>query len=174
MLKSGIGAYMWKRDLARFFMQLPMDPVDYDKVVMIWKGVFFFFIGLAFGLRHSGLNGQRVTDAVAWILQRLGLETESEKTYNVVNYVDDMGGVESTKASASASFEALGWLLKDLGLAESTDKAEPPTTKITYLGVELDIQAMEMRVPASGDQIRDWIMSKKNYYQQEGTSESTW
>ena len=98
VLKSGRGAYMWKRDLARFYLQLPMDPVDYDKVAMIWRGVFFFFVGLAFGLRHSGLNGQRVTDAVAWILQQLGLETEAQRAYNVVNYVDDMGGVESTKS----------------------------------------------------------------------------
>ena len=171
VLKSGRGAYMWKRDLARFYLQLPMDPVDYDKVAMIWRGVFFFFVGLAFGLRHSGLNGQRVTDAVAWILQQLGLETEAQRAYNVVNYVDDMGGVESTKELASASFEALGGLLKDLGLAESTQKAEAPTTMITYLGIEFDSQAMEMRVPAEklqeikseiGSWLRRTTISKKD------------
>ena len=148
VLKSGRGAFMWKRDLSRFFLQLPMDPVDYDKVAMVWRGVIFFFVSLAFGLRHSGLNGQRVTDAVAWILRRLGLETDRERAYNVVNYVDDMGGVESTQDSATAAFEALAWLLEDVGLAESKEKAEAPTTQLTYLGVEFDSQAMEMRVPA--------------------------
>ena len=162
ILKTGRGAFMWKRDLSRFFLQLPMDPTDYNRVGVVWRGAFFFFIGLAFGLRHSGLNGQRVTDAVSWILRRLGLETDGERAYNVVNYVDDLGGVESSHQQATAAFKALGWLLSDLGLAESTEKAEPPTTQITYLGVEFDSVAMEMRVPACKlqeikSEIRLWL-----------------
>ena len=162
VLKAGQGCYMWKRDLSRFFLQLPMDPVDYDKVGIIWRGLFFIFVCLAFGLRHSGLNGQRVTDAVSWILRCLGLETDVEKPFNVVNYVDDLGGVEKTLERARHAFNKLGWLLKDLGLAESVDKAEPPTTKITYLGVEFDSQAMEMRVPPQKleeikSEIRRWL-----------------
>ena len=162
ILKEGHGCFMWKRDLSRFFLQLPMDPVDYIKVGMIWRGLFFFFVALAFGLRHSGLNGQRVTDAVAWILRRLGLETDDESPYNVENYVDDMGGVESTLERARSAFEALGWLLNDLGLAESKDKAEQPNTTITYLGIEFDSIAMEMRVPADKlqeikSEIRNWL-----------------
>ena len=94
---------MWKRDLARFFLQLPMDPVDYNKVGMVWRGLVFFFVALAFGLRHSGFNGQRVTDAVAWILRRMGLDTVDERPYNVENYVDDMGGVESSLQRALAA-----------------------------------------------------------------------
>ena len=148
ILKAGQGCLMWKRDLSRFFLQLPMDPVDYNKVGMIWRGLFFIFVCLAFGLRHSGLNGQRVTDAVSWILRGLGMETDEEKPYDVVNYVDDLGGVEATLARATAAFERLGWLLRDLGLEESLDKAEAPATQITYLGVEFDSLAMEMRVPA--------------------------
>ena len=162
ILRAGRGALMWKRDLSRFFLQLPMDPVDYNKVGIVWRGAFFIFISLAFGLRHSGLNGQRVTDAVSWRLRRLGLETDEERPYNVVNYVDDLGGVESTLKQATSAFTALNWLLEDLGLVESLEKAEPPTTKITYLGVEFDSQAMEMRVPACKlqeikSEIRLWL-----------------
>ena len=149
VLKAGRGCFMWKRDLSRFFLQLPMDPVDYNKVGMVWRGLFFIFVCLAFGLRHSGLNGQRVTDAVSWVLRGLGMETDNEEPYKVVNYVDDLGGVEATLALAKAAFKALGWLLRDLGLEESVDKAEAPTTLITYLGVEFDSVAMEMRVPPS-------------------------
>ena len=38
ILKHGRGCYLWKRDLARFFLQLPLDPIDYDKVGCIWRG----------------------------------------------------------------------------------------------------------------------------------------
>ena len=92
---------MWKRDLSRFFLQLPLDPVEYIKVGLIWRVMFFFFIGLAFGLRHSGLNGQRTTDAVSWIVRQLGLETVEEQEYQVCNYVDDFGGVESSEERAT-------------------------------------------------------------------------
>ena len=32
ILKYGANCYLWKRDLARFFLQLPLGPIDYDKV----------------------------------------------------------------------------------------------------------------------------------------------
>ena len=65
ILKSGQFAWMWKRDLSRFYLQLPLDPVEYSRVGLIWRGLFFFFLGLAFSMRHLGLQGQKVTHAVA-------------------------------------------------------------------------------------------------------------
>ena len=58
ILTAGRGCWMWKRDLARFFLQLPLDPSELHRVGLVWRGLFFFFLGLAFGLRHSGLSGQ--------------------------------------------------------------------------------------------------------------------
>ena len=147
ILNSGHGAFMWKRDLSRFYLQLPLDPTEYNRVGVIWRGFFFFFVGLAFGLRHSGLQGQRVTDAVSWILRGLGRDSDNGRPYQVCNYVDDLGGVEADMARATSAFEKLGWLLSDLGLDESLKKSEPPTTKITYLGVEFDSVQMTMSVP---------------------------
>ena len=147
ILACGTGAYMWKRDLSRFFLQLPLDPSEYHRVGVVWRGLIFFFVGLAFGLRHSGLQGQKVTDAVSWILRRLGLEDEDEKPYQVVNYVDDLGGVEANLNRANTAYNKLNWLLEDLGLKESLKKAEPPSTCITYLGVQFDSVNMTMSVP---------------------------
>ena len=147
VLRCGAGSYMWKRDLSRFFLQIPLDPVEYHRVGLVWRGLFFFFIGLAFGLRHSGLQGQKITDALAWIHRRVGLERDEEKQYNVVNYSDDLGGCESSLSRATKSFDDLRVLMKDLGLEESSKKAEPPSTKMVYLGVLFDSKSMEMRVP---------------------------
>ena len=148
VLCCGRLSFMWKRDLSRFFLQIPMDPNEYHRVCMVWRGLFFFFLCLAFGLRHSGLQGQRLTDAVSWIHRRQGLETLDESMFNVVNYSDDLGGVEGTEARANESFTLLARLFKDLGLNESIKKAEGPSNQMVYLGVEFDSVAMEMRVPA--------------------------
>ena len=59
ILRCGRGCFLFKRDLSRFFLQIPLDPVEYHRVGLIWRGLIFFFIGLAFGLRHSGPEADR-------------------------------------------------------------------------------------------------------------------
>ena len=166
VLRCGKGSWLWKQDLSRFFLQIPMDPLEYIRVGLIWRGLFFFFCSLAFGLRHSGLQGQRITDGLSWIHRRRGLETTLERPFNCVNYSDDIGGVEETKSRATESFAQLGWLMEDLGLDESVKKAEPPSTAMTYLGVMFDTVRMEMRVPPSKlaeikSEIQLWVRKSK-------------
>ena len=79
----------------------------------------FFFVALMFGLRHAGLQGQRVTTAVTWAHRRLGLETDDQQMFNSLNYSDDIGGCEKSEERATLSFNALGSLFIDLGLDES-------------------------------------------------------
>ena len=83
-----------KKELHRFFMQIPLDPVEDQHVWFVWCCMFVFFVGLMFDLRHSGLQGQRITDAVSWIHRHQGLDTLSEVPYNCSNYSDDLGGAE--------------------------------------------------------------------------------
>ena len=142
---------MWKRDLSRFFLQLPLDPFDYDKVGCIWRGQLLFFISYVWGTRHAGMCGQRVTSAVSSIHRSLGLAdycthkangcdsncshstlTDSNfSPFNTLNYSDDFGGVEGTLERATLSFNMMGSLLIELGLSESTDKAVPPCQVLT-------------------------------------------
>ena len=110
VLSEGQGCWIWKRDLSRFFLQIPLCPVEYYLMGFVWRCFFFFFAGMMFGIRHAGLQGQRITTAVSWIHSRLGLET-SEKLYNSINYSDDIGGCEATQERAVQSFNALGNLL---------------------------------------------------------------
>ena len=174
ILKCGRGCYLWKRDLSRYFLQLPLCPTEYCLTGVVWRSAFFYFTSLMFGLRHSGLNGQRVTDAVSWIQRNLGLDyvappqpkpaiisTENRHIatvtgldpgrplqFNCINYSDDLAGCETSLHRATASFSALGNLLQELGLQESESKASPPDTAMTYLGVHFDTEKMTMSVPA--------------------------
>ena len=162
ILNCGSGCWMWKRDLSRYFLQIPMCPSEYHRVGVVWRGLHFFFIGLAFGLRHSGLQGQRLTDAVSWIHRQSGLNTIQETSYNCLNYSDDLGGVERTMERATESFMKLGDLLVDLGLVESKKKAMSPSKLMTYLGVQFDTEAMTMSVPADKladmkEEIQRWV-----------------
>ena len=147
VLECGQGCFIWKRDLSRYYLQLPLDPTEYPLVCFVWRNLLFFFCALMFGLRHAGLQGQKVTTAVTWIHRRLGYETEDEEPYRSLNYSDDIGGCELTLARATQSFEALGRLLTELGLVESTSKAHPPSTSMPYLGILFDTVKMQMSIP---------------------------
>ena len=74
VLKCGRGCFIWKRDLSRYYLQLPLDPTEYRYTCAVWRGLLFFFVALMFGLRHSGLQGQKVTNAISWIHRNKGLE----------------------------------------------------------------------------------------------------
>ena len=108
VLSCGKGSYIWKRDLSRYYLQLPVDPLEYPLLCFVWRLEIFFFCAFMFGLRHAGLQGQRVSSAVTWVHRRLGLETDSETLFNTLNYSDDLGGCESTFERATESYEALG------------------------------------------------------------------
>jgi hypothetical protein len=145
ILKVGLGARMWKRDLERYFLQIPICPSDYAKTGFIWRSNFFFFISYMFGLRHSGLAGQNVTSAVNWRHRQEGLILFGEE-FNTLNYSDDLAGVEEDEKSEVA-FKIMGKLLSDLGLKEASEKASPPATSITYLGVTFNSNTMKKTVP---------------------------
>ena len=166
VLTNGQGCYIWKRDLSRFFLQIPLCPVEYNLMGFVWRCFFFFFAGLMFGIRHAGLQGQRITTAISWIHQRLGLETTDQKMYSSINYSDDIGGCEKTFERAAQSFHALADLLVDLGMSESASKAHKPSTSMPYLGVNFDTVRMVMSIPADKltevrEEISFWLRKTK-------------
>ena len=132
ILEVGKGALLWKRDLARYFLQLPLDPVDYRRTGFIWRQNYFYFVSYMFGLRHSGWAGQSITNAVTWIHRGLGVQYDGSP-FRSLNYSDDLAGAEPPER-AEAAFEAMGDLLTKLGLDEATAKASPPQTEMEYLG----------------------------------------
>ena len=147
VLKCGRGCFIYKRDLSRYYLQLPVDPVEYPLLCIIWRRLLFFFLSFMFGLRHAGLQGQKVSTAVTWIHRRLGLETDEEALYNSLNYCDDIGGAESSLERAVEAFNSLGKLFTELGLRESLSKAHPPSTSMPYLGIQFDTINMVMSIP---------------------------
>ena len=141
----GPGCFLWKRDLSRFFLQLKIDPLEYDKLGFIWRSKLFFFVSFVWGCRHAGYAGQWLTTAVSYIFARLGLET-TDFLFFILNYADDFAGAEKSKSRSQLAFETMGNLLYELGLTESISKACPPATSMTYLGVLFDTSKMCMYV----------------------------
>ena len=144
IIKLGRGCLLWKRDLSRWFLQLPVDPCDYDKLGFLWRGHWFLFVSYVWGCRHAGYNAQRVSLAIVHILRKLAFPNY-DSPFNALVYMDDIAGAENGE-KAWAAFNHLGQLLSNLGIVESEKKASPPSTKMLFLGIEFDTMEMVMRV----------------------------
>ena len=122
--KLGHGCYLWKRDLSRYYLQLKIDPYEYDKLGFVWRSKLFLFISFVWGCRHAGYVGQWFTSAIAFIHANLGLELTGT-IYQCLNYAHDFAGPEDSLERSQISFETLGNLFKELGMQESASKASP-------------------------------------------------
>jgi hypothetical protein len=150
---KGSGCLLFKRDLRRAYRQIPVDPGDIHLLGYSWQSRIYIDRVFPFGLRSAAYICQRVTSALTYIAR--------EKGVSCVNYLDDFGGAESPPMALNA-FETLGEVLASAGAEESIEKACPPATVMTFLGVEIDTLAMEIRVPqdklvAIRERLPDWL-----------------
>ena len=147
---------MYKRDLKRAYRQFPVDPGDIHLLGYYWRNKLFFDQCLPFGLRTSAFCCQRVTSAIAHLSTTRG--------YTICNYLDDFGGVE-IPSLAQQAYDSLGATLDDLGVVESIQKAVPPSSILTFIGVQFNSNKLTMEVtPDRLHEIKsilaDWSLKK--------------
>ena len=134
----GVGVLMFKVDLSRGYRQIKVDPGDAHLLGYVYKNKFYFDISLAMGGRSSARCCQLVTSAVIYIYTNQG--------YFAINYLDDIGGAD-TPERADKAFNSLRELLYNFGLQEAVEKACPPTTIMSFLGVEVNSMSMTLSIP---------------------------
>ena len=153
----GPGCLLFKRDLSRAYRQIPIDGGDVAKLGYEWEGHLFADRVLPMGLKSAAYICQQVTNSVTHILSKQG--------FHIVNYLDDFAGAEQP-GGASRAFEALGHLLQELGLQEASDKACPPATVMTFLGIGFDTDNMSLfitqdRLTQIKQELHEWLNKHK-------------
>ena len=144
---KGQGALLAKVDVARAYRNIPIHPDDRWLLGMVWDGSLFIDTALPFGLRSAPKIFSAVADVVEWILRQ-------EEVQVVMHYLDDFlvvgapGSEECTQA-----VKIVLRVFAFLGLPVAEDKLEGPSTVLSFLGLEIDTLAMELRLPA--EKLRD-------------------
>lgn len=131
--KHGRCAILHKHDLQDAFRTIPLSPYDYWLFLFEWDGKLFVDIFLPFGLRTSPFIFNLFSEAFHWILEFI-------YNRNLVHYLDDFLLINDPDP------DFFGSLASYLGLFEKTEKREDGFT-VRFLGVELDSEAMEVRLP---------------------------
>ena len=135
--EHGRGCLLYKRDLKRAYRQIPVDPSDVPLLGYGFEGNFYFDKFLSMGLRSAAHICQRVTNAIRFMCLMMKIA--------ILNYLDDFAGA-SDPARAHKSFIELGQLLESCGIEESKQKACPPSTKMTFIGVLFDSEELTLSV----------------------------
>ena len=127
---------MFKIDVARAFRNLPVDPVDALKLGIKWEGSFYLDKSVAFGWIFGTASFQLLSDSIAYFMRDY---------CNLHCYIDDYVAV-LPKIKADVAFDKLCSLLQELGLPLNIAKLTPPTKRLTYLGIDIDLDSNTMAI----------------------------
>ena len=137
----GKGCLMAKQDLKEAYHAVPIHPSDQKLLAVSWKGATYIDRVLPFGLRSAPKLFSALTDVMIWILHRKSVRT-------ALHYLDDfllLGPPD--RQVCHNNLELPLSLCQELGFPVAPEKTEGPTTSITFLGVELDSVAQQVRLP---------------------------
>jgi len=138
------GYYMAKVDLKSAYRSVSISEHSCSVTGLKWfingSYQYFFDSKLPFGSKLAPGIFHRLSQAVRRIMSRKGYS-------NVVAYLDDFFICESSSKACAKTLKVLIQLLRNLGFAINWNKVVDPRTKIIFLGIEIDSNKMELRLP---------------------------
>ena len=141
ILEKGRGALMAKVDIKSAFRIVPVHPEDRWLLGMRWEGKLYIDTVLPFGLRSAPKLFNTLADAMEWVVRQEGVDT-------VFHYLDDFLIIGSPASpDCDAQLAILCAAFERHGIPIAPEKLEGPSSCLTFLGIELDTMAMEMRLP---------------------------
>ncbi len=138
----GRGALMAKADLRAAFRMVPVHPEDWDRLGIFWRGCYYVDTRLPFGLRSAPFLFNQYAEALLWIIQH------NYSIHHSIHYLDDYFFAASPASSLCQIH--IGQFLtacQRLGVPVAMDKLEGPTTCLTFLGIQLDSNSQQLRLP---------------------------
>ena len=130
-----------KIDIKSAFRLLPVHPADRHLLGMKWRGNVYIDHCIPFGLRSAPKLFNILADLLAWIMENAGVSY-------LIHYLDDyltMGPPRSTVCQEN--LDIFISLCAELGVPLAAEKLEGPSTSLSFLGILLDTECMEIRLP---------------------------
>ena len=141
LARLGQGTVMAKIDIKSAYQVVPVHPDDRWLLGLKWKGALYVDTTLAFGLRSAPKIFTAIADAAQWIIERAEVRF-------IMHYLDDfllVGAPHSRECREGV--RTVLQIFNRLGLPVAEEKLEGPDVQLTFLGLELDSDAMVIRLP---------------------------
>lgn len=126
-------------DIARAYRNFILDPLDWPLTCMQHDGKFYVDRAMPFGSRISSVYMQRMALFIQRALLVRGILT--------VVYLDDVLLILKRHENPDGIFVQARDLIMELGLPIAWDKIVTPTRCLKFLGIFLDLDKKEIRMP---------------------------
>ncbi|KAF5337417.1 hypothetical protein D9611_003081 [Ephemerocybe angulata] len=143
LASSGRGSLMLKLDLESAFRHIPVRPEDHHLLGFVWEGQYYYDVVLGFGCRSAPYIFNLFGEGLHWIIRH-------SLPASIRHYLDDFLLTFQPGTPSHIVMAALEWVLalgKQLGLQFQPSKIEGPSTTLEFLGLELDSDQLEIRLP---------------------------
>ena len=135
------GTRMAKMDLQSAYRIVPVHPDDRLLLAIHWGSQTYVDTCLPFGLRLTPLIFTAIADALTWTFQQRGVKT-------LLHYLDDFITLgPPTTQECEHIMRTFFQTCDKLRVMVASDKCEGPATCLTFLGIEIDTNNMEVRLP---------------------------
>ena len=134
------GALLAKIDIESAYRLIPVHPLDRPLQAVEWDGMLYVDPMLPFGLHSAPKIFNAVADALEWCIWRRGVQ-------HIFHYLDDFIVIGPPNSAVCA--EALAILdhtCSQLGVPTADHKRDGPTSCLTFLGIEVDTAAGQLRL----------------------------
>ena len=138
----GRGTQLVKLDIKDAYRIIPVHPADYHLLGISWRGETYIDRALPFGLRSAPKIFSAVADLISWVIHQQGVRHH-------LHYLDDflLLGAPGSEQAQNAMVIVLR-LFDTVGIPIASHKTEGPATSLSFLGILIDTQAFELRLPA--------------------------
>ena len=137
----GRGTNLLKVDLKSAYRMVPVHPCDRHLLGIRWGGQLFVDMALPFGLRSAPIIFTAVADAFGWALTQAGIPL-------LIHYLDDfLFFTPPTNPNPGSLQRVVLDTLYQLGVPVAHEKIEGPAPIVTFLGIVVDTEAGELRIP---------------------------
>ena len=139
----GPGVTLFTIDVNRAYKNFRACPLDWPLLNIMWpdetgRPQFYMDTAMPFGARLSSLHFQRVADFIVRALMREGI--------TACMYLDDLIVIAPDAITAYIQFDRVRDMFKALGLPEAVAKTQPPSHKVTFLGIEINTRDMTLAI----------------------------
>lgn len=143
ILKLGQGSWLCKVDVKDAFKQIPIHPSLWHLHGIKWNSLYYFYTRLVFGSRSSPKIFDALSQALVWIAHKVyGIEY-------ILHLLDDFLTIAPPNAEPMRNMALLTHIFNKLNIPLSTHKSLGPAQELEYLGIILDTNKMEARLPAN-------------------------
>ena len=140
ILSEGRGSSLVKADIKEVYRMVLIHPEDQHLLEIQWNNLVYVDRMLPFRLHSAPKIFSAIADATQWVLKNMGVTLS-------LHYLDNFILVAKSAAATNQQKHLLVSQFKCLGIPLEPAKLEGPTTCLTFLGIEVDTVALQLRLP---------------------------